>query len=74
MPLFARVTIYRDTNPEEALDTRILNAFGRLSYWGFPDGGIIDKVDSIRLRGCRLEFVIDDLTKAEINGFDDQLC
>ena len=74
MSLMARVTIYRDTDPEEVIDTRVLNVFGKIARWGFPDGGVIDKVDSIRLKGCCFEFIIDDLTKAEIDGVFDRLC
>ena len=74
MSLLAKVTIYRDTDPEDIIDTRVLNAFAKIARWGLPEGGAIDKVDGIRLRGCSLEFIIENLTKAEINGVNDQLC
>ena len=74
MALVARILIYEETAPSEILHERTISVFPKLARWGLPEGGIASKAEGIRLRGCMVEFWVEDLTKAEIAGVDDQLC
>ena len=74
MPLLVRVIVYRDTDPDEILHERTINVFPKLARWGLPNGGIASKDEGIRLKGCLVEFWVEDLTKAQIAGVDGQLC